>query len=285
MASFKYYFGDNREYGAQDIKDALGILAAEGGIAIELSDGEEYEPSRLNAIVGSAVSAGVVPEGVDSLRLTGADGVYSVLPGKAVFSDGGVAVLEEEESVDLSPGQYLYLVYSVTLDDVQFVASDSEKSDGGGELVVPIGYAGKDGTLTNLRTYAKGKIPALASEKWSTLREIELTVDTSALGSSGGYCEAVHEYEGEMNFLLREGNGYISVMKIGDEVSYYAVYKMSSRETGTYKDKICADYSSKGFVTATLVEKGNGYFKMRYSIPYGYSKSEVTYTALIGLMK
>lgn len=284
MSEIKYYFGDNREYGAEDIKTALSVLAAEGGIALDLSGDGTYDISALNSIVGSAVEAGVVPDENTSLRLNVSDGKYTVSPGRAVFSDGGIAVLEEEETVDMAAGQYLYLAYSTVLDDVYFLTSDEKRSEGNGILLVPIGFASKDGGVESLREYAKGKIPALASASWSSLREAEFTVDLSSVGSGGGYVECTHEFEGEMNFMLLDSLGLLSVMYT-DSPKYHTVYRSSSKDYGDVTTAFCVKSYANGFLKASLLEKGSGYIKLRYSVPSGVSASSVTYKPLIGLLK
>ncbi len=284
MAEIKYYFGDNREYGAEDIKSALSVLVAEGGIALDLSGDGKYDISALNSIVGSAVEAGVVPDSVTSLKLAVSDGRYSVSPGRAVFSDGGIAVLDGEESVDMTAGQYLYLAYSTALDDVYFLASDEEQSEGNGTLLVPIGYSAKDGGVESLRRYARGKIPALASASWSTLREAEFTIDLSEVGKSGGFVECTHEFDGEMNFMLLDAVGFVSTMYT-DAPKYHTVYKMTSKEHGDDSTFFGVKYTANGFIMARLVEKESGRIKMRYTVPSGISSSSVTYRPLIGLVK
>lgn len=281
----KYYFGDNREYGAEDVKTAMGVIAAKGGIAIDLGDGTEYDVSALNRIVGSAVAAGVVPDENSSMRLSRTDGGYRVSPGRAIFSDGGIAVLDEEETVNIQPGQYLYLAYSTVLDDVYFLASDDEKSEGGGTLLVPLAYVTADGSVESRRKYAEGKIPALASARWSTLRDEEFLIDISSLGSSGGAVECVHEFEGEMNFMMVNGTTHIGLMYIGDSIKYHTVHRDNSREGGNVNTCIYIKNGINGYISGTFVEKGDGYVKMRYKLPSGFSGSTVKYTATIGLIK
>ncbi|MGN1097950.1 MAG: hypothetical protein ACI4SS_03525, partial [Clostridia bacterium] len=133
----KYYFGDNRSYGAEDLKNALGVLVAKGGLAINLSEGVEYDVSALNQLVGNAVAQGVVTDSCDSLKLICTDKGYKINPGKAIFSDGGIVEVEEETGVSVSVGQYFYIAYSETLDDVYFLAADKAQSNGGGVLLVP----------------------------------------------------------------------------------------------------------------------------------------------------
>lgn len=280
----KYYFGDNRQYGADDIKAALGVLVASGGVSIDLNDGEEYNPQKLNSIVGSAVISGVVPESNSSLKLQEEDGEYYVYPGTAVFSDGGIAVVEEKQKQNINPGEYLYLAYSITADDVYFEVSEKELEDNGERLLVAIAYMEKDSTVKNMRTYVKGKIPALSNASWNNVRKVKLSADVSQVKKSGGYVEVTHEFEGEMNFMFVDKcGGIVSSMHIGDKVSYSTDYHITSKVYG-YSDKyLGVGSTSYDIVEATLTEHGDGYIKMRYHIPSDYGKNTLTYNAYIGV--
>lgn len=280
----KYYFGDNTTYGAGDVKDALATLVAGGGVALNLSDGEKYDPSALNAVVGAAVAAGVVPDDCSSLRLEHSGDTYTVSPGRAVFSDGGIAVSEEKETVGVRPGQYLYLAYSTALDDVYFLTADEEQTEGGGVLLVPLAYVNMSGAVENRRVYARGRVPALASADWSTLKEVEFTIDASSIGRGGGYVECVHEINGEMNFMMVDGDGFIGLMYLDGGPRYHTVYRASSQENGVMNDKIAVFYYTYNYVTGTLVEKGNGYIKMRYKVPSN-RYSTIKFKAMVGLVK
>lgn len=279
----KYYFGDNREYGAEDIKAALGVLAANGGIAPELNDGESYDINKLNELIGSAVAEGIVPESNQSLKLEYENGEYFVYPGKAVFSDGGIAVLEEKQTQEIKAGQYLYLVYDLTLDDVYFLTSEEPLEEDGTKLVIPIACVETDGSVKSTRRYAQGKIPALASAKWSTLRSVEFTADVSEIRKRGGYAEAVHQFDGSMNFMLAENNGMVASMHAGDSVRYRTAYRITSTLYGYSEEYIGVDSCSNGIVQGTLLERGDGYIKMRYKVPASYGYDTLKYTAVIGV--
>ncbi len=279
----KYYFSDNRSYGADDLKAALGVLVAAGGITVNLSDSESYDPSKLNGLIGSAVAAGVVPENNASLKLIKSGDGYSVMPGRAVFSDGGIAVLDASAPVDAKPGQYVYLAYSAALDDVYFIAEDTEQTEHGGVLLVPLGRVKPDGSVENRRVYARGRVPALASANWTNLRTVELSVDVSSLGANGGYVEATHEIDGDMNFMLVDDHTLISVMHTGAETAYHTVMRSTSRDTSNNRDYLGITQTVNGTVRATLISHGNGYIRMRYYVPGPVKTKTLTYTALIGI--
>ncbi len=281
----KYYFGDNREYGAEDIKAALGVLAARGGIAPELNDGESYDIKKLNELIGSTVAEGVIPEGNQSLKLIFENGGYFIYPGRAVFSDGGIAVLEEKQAQEIKAGQYLYLAYDLTLDDVYFLTADEALKDDGTKLLIPIAYVEKDGSVKSMRSYARGKVPALASAEWSTLRSVEFTADVSNVRKRGGFVEAVHQFDGIMNFMLVESSGMVAAMHTGGSVRYRTAFRITSTLYGQSKEYIGVGSCSNDIVRGTLLEQGDGYIKMRYKVPAAYGNDTLRYTAIIGVEK
>ncbi len=284
----KYYFGDNREYGADDIKKAFGVLAAKGGIELGLSDGEEYDASALNRLIGAAVAKGVVTESNSCLRLDRKNDEYYINPGKAVFSDGGIAEVEEETKVDIGKGSYLYIAYNETLDEVYFLVKSAPVEDGGGVLTVPIAYVEENGAVRDLRVFARGKLPALPSATWNVLREAEFTIDQSTITfgdlHTGGYVEARHPIEGDINFMMVEREACISYMNIKDgAATYRLVANGGSGYRSNSRDCLCVGFFGSMY-RATYLGGGQGYINMRYYIPSGQGLKSYTYKALVGIV-
>ena len=286
----KYYFGDNREYGAEDIKKALGTLVAGSGIELGLSDGKKYDPSALNSLIAGAVTRGVVTENSSCLRLELKNGDYVINSGRGIFSDGGIVEVEEETRVDIYNGQYLYIAYSEVLDDVYFLADTAEHTEGNGTLLIPIAYVENNGAVKDLRVYARGKVPALPTATWNVLREVEFTIDASTITYGnivkGGYVEARHPIDGDMNFMLIEHMTNIGVMNIGPQgATYRFVIGGSSRNYGHYEDHIGIGYSGSPGVynSLTYLGSGNGYISLRYYFHKGISSGSYSYKALIGI--
>ncbi len=284
----KYYFGDNREYGAGDIKKALGALAATGGIELELSDGSEYTPSKLNSIIASAVSHGVLTESNSCLRLEKSGGSYYISPGRGIFADGGVAEVEERTEVDVLPGQYLYIAYNSMLDDVYFLADAQEHSDGGDLLLIPIAYIENGGAVTDRRVFARGRIPALPSATWNVLRETEFVIDDSTVTHGdigvGGYVEARHPIDGEINFMMVESLTRIATMSLeADGPVYHTVAAGGGGNEGRWMDFMSVGYTT-GQIKATYLDSGPGFISLRYYLPSKYPGSRrYAYKALVGI--
>ena len=283
----KYYFGDNREYGAEDIKKALGTLAAGSGIELGLSDNKKYDPAALNSLIAGAVTRGVITESNSCLRLEQQNGDYVINTGRGIFSDGGIVEVEEDTQVDISGGQYLYIAYSEMLDDVYFLADTEEHTEGNGTLLIPIAYVENSGAIKDMRVYARGKVPALPSATWNVLREVEFAIDASTIThgdiTKGGYVEARHPIDGDMNFMLIEKLETIGTMHITPQgATYHFVVGGSSRNYGHYEDYIAVGQGDS-YYTATHLDSGTGYISMRYHFPKGIARGSYRYKALIGI--
>ena len=283
----KYYFGDNREYSAEDIKKALGTLAAESGIELGLSDNKTYNPSALNSLIAGAVTRGVITNSNSCLRLERKNGNYVLNAGRGIFSDGGIVEVEKETQVDVSKGQYMYIAYSEMLDDVYFLADTAKHTEGNGTLLIPIAYVENSGAVRDMRVYARGKVPALPSATWNVLREVEFTIDPSTITygdiTKSGYVEARHPIDGDMNFMLIEKLETIGIMNITPQgATYHFVVGGSSRNYGHYEDYIAVGRGD-GYYTATYLDSGTGYISLRYHFSSGIASGSYSYKAQIGI--
>ena len=158
----KAYFMDNQEVGADEL-NALVRMFAGAGVADVFSDGVPYNVSALNGVYYAALKPGVVPESDVSLSVTASDGAASIAPGTAIFPDGTYAVVSAEsgtnESVSYTSGaeQYIYLKSDRVSNTVSLLAASSAPGDS--DNAVLLAKIGADGSVTDMRSYAKGKIP------------------------------------------------------------------------------------------------------------------------------
>lgn len=158
----KAYFMDNQEVGADEL-NALVRMFAGGGVADTFKDGVPYNVSALNGVYYASLKPGVVPESDSSLSVTASDGVALVAPGTAIFPDGTYAIVSAEsganESVSYTSGaeQYIYLKLDRVSNTVSLLAASSAPGDG--DNAVLLAKIAADGSVTDLRSYAKGKIP------------------------------------------------------------------------------------------------------------------------------
>ena len=81
--AYQYSFADNSEYGAEDLNSLVSSLVS-SGVEDGFEDGTAYNASKLNGVISTVYSAGVVPSSVSTLRVTKtSDGVISIAPGLA----------------------------------------------------------------------------------------------------------------------------------------------------------------------------------------------------------
>ena len=193
--SYKYSFADNAEYGAEDLNSLVASLVS-AGIADPFTDGEAYNASKLNDGVSLIYTEGVVPENVNTLKVTKvSDGVISIAPGLAFFADGSTLRVTETETLSYTANEvnYVYLKQALTEQNRNYPACTTEAPTGDFVLLAEIGA---DGKITDKRMYAKGKVPGYQSnanvsmthkvsihagdeEKWTGEEQFEIDMGTN----------------------------------------------------------------------------------------------------------
>lgn len=162
--SYTFTFMDNATYGASDVNAALAQLVT-SGIADPFTDGVPYNASKLNEIVHGMALPGVVPETDTTCKCTidtDAKTVH-IAAGTAFFNDGSRITFDiEGETLPYTEGvkQYVYLLAAPEENRNYPVCSAAEPS---GDYVM-LAEISADGTLTDKRTYAKGKVPGYQSD-------------------------------------------------------------------------------------------------------------------------
>lgn len=173
-------FHDNAVYGASDINDALAQLVT-SGIADPFTDGAPYNAKKLNGIIYAVSSAGVVPATDSSCKCTVDKTAHTVhiAPGTAFFDDGSRITFDiEGETLSYAAGikQYVYLMSAPAENRCYPVCSATEPS---GDYVM-LAEISPDGTLTDKRTYARGKLPGYQSNV-DTVMRIDDTIVLNAV--------------------------------------------------------------------------------------------------------
>ena len=127
--------------------------------------------------------AGTVPESDGSLRVDISNGRAWVAPGTAIFPDGTYAVLTEVsanvwESVAVTAGaeQYIYLKSDRVNNAVSLLAASSMPTES--DNAVLLAKVAADGTVTDLRTYAKGKLPSMYASDEGFTGKLKFTIRT-----------------------------------------------------------------------------------------------------------
>ncbi len=182
----KAYFMDNQTVGADELNGMVHMLAG-SGVADPFADGVPYNVSKLNDVYYASLTAGAVPESDNSLAVLVQDGRAYVTPGTAIFPDGTYAVVSPDsgvwESVAVTAGaeQYIYLKSDRVNNAVSLLAGSSAPTES--DNAVLLAKIAADGSVTDLRRYAKGKIPSVyASDAGLAGRRVfTVNKDTSAI--------------------------------------------------------------------------------------------------------
>ena len=174
--AYKFSFADNGIYGAEDLNNITKRLVT-SGVADAFQDGVPYNVSQINSAGECLYSSGVVPETVSTLKVTADNeaGTVLIYPGTAFFADGAVMeITSGGHELSFTPGvkHYVYLKNDLTLSNTCYPACTIETPTGD---FVPLAEIAEDGTVTDARTYAMGKLPGYQSNALSVLK-IEDTV-------------------------------------------------------------------------------------------------------------
>ncbi len=167
---YKYSFVDNAEYGATDVNDAIKKLVS-AGVEDPFTDGLPYNASKLNDVIYAVASDGVVPESNITLKCSisaNEENTVLVNPGTAFFANGSTITIDSEgEKLTYTPGvvNYVYLLASPSENRNYPVCSTTAPS---GDFVM-LAEITTDGTLTDKRKYAKGKLPGYCSNFNTTM--------------------------------------------------------------------------------------------------------------------
>lgn len=151
-------FSDNALIGVDDL-NAITKRLVTSGVGDILSNTGSISVTELNKMTAAVVSDGVVPSSNTSLKVSCSGGTAKIAKGTAFFADGSFIEVTAEESVLLSGGGYVYLINDTVLGVKEPRASENMPEGD----VVPLAYVSESGVVTDLRNYAKGKVPSYSS--------------------------------------------------------------------------------------------------------------------------
>lgn len=167
--SYKYSFADNESYGAQDVNKMVKRLVS-SGVADPFTDGVPYNLSAFNSAGALVYTSGAVPETVYALKVVSAGtGKVLINPGTAFFADGAVIEIEaggHELEIVSGVKNYVYLKNDLIASNTCYPVCSEEAPAGD---FVPLAEISEAGEITDVRTYAKGKLPGYASSALYTM--------------------------------------------------------------------------------------------------------------------
>lgn len=167
--AYKYSFADNETYGAEDMNKMVGRLVS-GGVSDPFSDGTPYNLSSFNSAGALLYTSGAVPETVNTLKVSPAqEGKVLINPGTAYFNDGSlIEITAGGHSLSFTAGvkNYVYLKNDLASSNTSYPVCSPTAPTGD---FVPLAEISEAGEITDVRTYAKGKVPGYASSALYTM--------------------------------------------------------------------------------------------------------------------
>ena len=176
--SYSYSFVPNNVYGADDINEITKRLVTKG-VEDTFEDGVPYNFSHINTVSKNISTLGVIPENNTSLMVTNNGKVndeytITIAEGTAFFEDGStITVYDGGETLPFVYGQknYVYLHRDLNLNkNMPNVTLTKPEGD-----YVPLAEISENGTVTDTRVFAKGKLPGYMSD-YNNAKKIEASI-------------------------------------------------------------------------------------------------------------
>ncbi len=255
--SYEYSFADNIEYGAEDLNKLVRSLVS-SGVADPFADGVSYNAEKINDIVKTVYSDGVVPDSVDTLKVSRiADGTISIAPGLAFFKDGSTIRITEAHQMPYTQGaiNYVYLKQDLAEQNRNYPVCSTDGPVG--DDYVLLAEIGTGGSITDKRTYAKGRVPGYQSNANCSIEtKIMLSVNVSTSGTTGtkSYTVDMGVNNYSRVFVLPwysgntiKGTSHMGLYTFADD-SYLSMHSIPNKGSGTSTDKlVIASERSGGF--------------------------------------
>lgn len=258
---------DNKTYGAEDLNRTVSQLVTEG-VADPFTDGLPYNVTKLNDVIYSVSSDGVVPDGVSTLKCTinTSAKTVTIAPGTAFFQNGSVITVDVDGVVlpyTAGTVNYVYVQADESLNVISPACSTTAPS---GDYVM-LAEISAAGVLTDKRKYAQGKVPGYQSNAGTCMK----VSDTVTLVR-----ESNQNYTGQYTLYLGTNDFYLvsyEKVTVGDiyegVISHYHVdtgtavsniwrrIRSSGNYNGRTTDTFVFDFVDEYTTQATVTRQGN----------------------------
>lgn len=245
MSNYKYTFFDNQLIGVDHLNEITERLVS-GGISAVYS-GVDFNVSDINDTNKAILTGGVVPENDLNLKVTTIDsGRYLINPGLCFFNNGTtMEVLSggEEISVLLGTKRYVYLVSDANKMSCYVEVLENEKQSG--EFIL-LAIINTDGTITDKRTYARGKVPGFYAS--SDGLEINITETyTGPIGFVGTNIE-IAVGEGAFKHLCIRAESGAFHNGAGYNITYGGLFYCDFENGVAVNPTMCAVQGGDGYI-------------------------------------
>lgn len=184
-------FMDGEKYGADDINKIVSRFI-HSGIEEAFVDGEPYNVRRLNDLSKPITTRGVIGSESSALLVSKSGDSYYISPGTAFFGNGSTLEVIENEVITLADStltNYVYLV-SGEEENRNYIEVSATEPDVTNENFVMLAEIAADGTITDRRCYATGKLRGMYQDNEYVLKKMFIQDSVVFPGGKGGDCDA-----------------------------------------------------------------------------------------------
>lgn len=247
--SYKYYFFDDQTVGAEDLNKLVTMFATDG-VADVFENGTPYNISKFADVVHANASDGIVPKTTETLKVSYDLGFVYIEPGVAFFKDGTVIEIETQEQIP-APEETEFYVYleSDPLKNMAYPMVSPTLPEGN---IVPLAKVSETGEITDLRRFARGKVPSFyASNAGVYVNANDISITSSCLEP------------GKRITIVPAGNAYRYIVLIcrheypyEDRTNYWSTTLVYDTQTNVHynfskpmSNSISASYTAYGIGT------------------------------------
>ena len=188
----KYGFFDNQTIGVDELNQITNRLVS-GGISSVYAN-NSFETTEINNSNLALLCGGVVPDSDTSLKVVKkSSSKIDIYPGLAFFDNGtSIELTDGGETLSFTQGvkNYVYLLSSFAESKCYPVVSTVAPSGG---YYVELAEIEKNGTITDKRKYAQGRVPGYYGAGALMALSLSVDVNTSEIVSGGGTKEYTFE--------------------------------------------------------------------------------------------
>lgn len=268
--SIIYSFFDNQTIGVDELNKITSRLMSEG-IVREPSSVED-----LNNFVSDVATTGVVPETVESLKVTAQNGVLTINKGTAIFQNGTVIQLTEAETMPYltNEKQYVYLISDMSANKAYADVLSGEAEFENKILLAEI----ENGEVSDKRMYSRGKLAYYGSADINNNVFLEEdNIEEKYEKDDEGYINYKIDINADMYKYLQifDKNSFnFTRYNINDGTFLSFGYGLNSYYTLNESYMVAASQVKKR--CRCVIEKGEGYITLKLKMEYLQDKIPIS---------
>lgn len=268
--SIIYSFFDNQTIGVDELNKITSRLMSEGIVR------EPSSVADLNNFVSDVATTGVVPETVESLKVTAQNGVLTINKGTAIFQNGTVIQLTEAETMPYltNEKQYVYLISDMSANKAYADVLSGEAEFENKILLAEI----ENGEVSDKRMYSRGKLAYYGSADINNNVFLEEdNIEEKYEKDDEGYINYKIDINADMYKYLQifDKNSFnFTRYNINDGTFLSFGYGLNSYYTLNESYMVAASQVKKR--CRCVIEKGEGYITLRLKMEYLQDKIPIS---------